>query len=160
MSQVSSESTQAKSKLASILSSKNQINNISSTADDKITLETQASEVDNLTNTVAIDQKALETAQNGTAEQELAIAQNNIEQKQLALDETKKSLDDLQIVAPFDGTLRKIDFKVGDKITSTDEKYVYLENPNLIEVSISLDQLDVVKVKPGMTVQVVLDAYP
>jgi multidrug resistance efflux pump len=35
-----------------------------------------------------------------------------------------------------------------------------LENPNLVEVSILLDQIDVVNVKPGMKVEVVLDAYP
>ncbi|MEI6118724.1 MAG: HlyD family efflux transporter periplasmic adaptor subunit [bacterium] len=102
----------------------------------------------------------METTKNGTTEQQLKISQNNIEQKQLALDQTKKNLEDLQIIAPFDGTLRKIDFKVGDKVTSSDEKYVYLENPNLVEVSISLDQIDVVNVKPGMSVEVILDSYP
>ncbi len=159
VSQVSSDSSKAKSTLSSILTSKNQINNLSS-SNNKITLETQSAAVDNLQNEVTIDQKALETAQNGTTEQQLQISENNIEQKQLALDQTKKNLEDLQIIAPFDGTLRKIDFKVGDKVTSSDEKYVYLENPNLVEVSISLDQIDVVNVRPGMPVQVVLDSYP
>jgi multidrug resistance efflux pump len=113
-----------------------------------------------LKNTITIQEKTLETTTNGTSEQQLHIAQNNIRQKELALEQTKKELDNLQIVAPFDGTLRKIDFKVGDKITSTDEKYVYLENPNLVEVSILLDQIDVVHVRPGMKVSVELDAYP
>ena len=107
-----------------------------------------------------IQEKTLETTKNGTTEQQLQIAKNNIRQKELALEQTKKDLDNLQIVAPFDGTLRKIDFKVGDKVISNDDKYVYLENPNLVEVSILLDQIDVVKVKPGMKVEVQLDSYP
>ncbi|MEI8091194.1 MAG: HlyD family efflux transporter periplasmic adaptor subunit [bacterium] len=90
----------------------------------------------------------------------MQIAQNGIRQKELALEQTKKDLEDLQIIAPFDGTLRKIDFKVGDKVTSSDEKYVYLENPNLVEVTVLLDQIDIVNVQPGMTVEVVLDSYP
>lgn len=130
------------------------------TEDDKITLETKANEIANLKNTIIIQEKTLETTTNGTTEQQLQIARNNIRQKELALEQTKKDLENLQIVAPFDGTLRKIDFKVGDKVISNDEKYVYLENPNLVEVSISLDQIDVVKVKPGMSVEVELDAYP
>ncbi len=157
---VSSDIDKAKSAAAAILTTRNQINNLSSTQDDTITLESKANEITNLKNTIVIQEKTLETTKNGTTEQQLKISQNNIEQKQLALDQTKKNLEDLQIIAPFDGTLRKIDFKVGDKVTSSDEKYVYLENPNLVEVSISLDQIDVVNVKPGMSVEVILDSYP
>ncbi|MEI6673267.1 MAG: HlyD family efflux transporter periplasmic adaptor subunit [bacterium] len=123
-------------------------------------MESKANEIANLKNTIIIQEKNLETTINGTTEQQLQIAKNNIKQKELALEQTKKDLENLQIIAPFDGTLRKIDFKVGDKVISNDEKYVYLENPNLVEVSILLDQIDVVKVKPGMKVQVELDAYP
>lgn len=160
INEISNDSTKAKSNLSSILNSKNQITKLWSTQDDKITLESKANEIANLKNTIIIQEKNLETTINGTTEQQLQIAKNNIKQKELALEQTKKDLENLQIIAPFDGTLRKIDFKVGDKVISNDEKYVYLENPNLVEVSILLDQIDVVKVKPGMKVQVELDAYP
>lgn len=153
-------STKTKSSLVNIANTMNQITKLWTTEDDKITLESKANEIANLKNTITIQEKTLETTINGTSEQQLKIAQNNIKQKELALEQTKKDLDNLQIVAPFDGTLRKIDFKVGDKIISSDEKYVYLENPNLVEVSILLDQIDVVNVKPGMMVEVELDAYP
>lgn len=160
VNEISSDSSKAKSNSSSILNSKNQITKLWSTQDDKITLETKANEIANLKNTIIIQEKTLETTTNGTTEQQLQIAKNNIRQKELALEQTKKDLENLQIVAPFDGTLRKIDFKVGDKVISNDEKYVYLENPNLVEVSILLDQIDVVKVKPGMKVEVQLDSYP
>lgn len=160
ISKISNHSSKAKSNLSAILNSKNQITKLSNTEDDTITLASKANEITNLKNTITIQEKTLETTTNWTSEQQLQIAKNNIRQKELALEQTKKELDNLQIVAPFDGTLRKIDFKVGDKITSTDEKYVYLENPNLVEVSILLDQIDVVNVTPGMKVSVELDAYP
>jgi len=160
VNEVASDSSKSKSNLSSILNSKNQITKLWSTQDDKITLESKENEVANLKNMIIIQEKTLETTTNGTTEQQLQIAKNNIRQKELALEQTKKDLENLQIVAPFDGTLRKIDFKVGDKVISNDEKYVYLENPNLVEVSILLDQIDVVKVKPGMKVEVQLDSYP
>ena len=160
VNEIASDSSKSKTNLSSILNSKNQITKLWSTQDDKITLESKANEVANLKSTIVIQEKTLETTKNGTTEQQLQIAKNNIRQKELALEQTKKDLDNLQIVAPFDGTLRKIDFKVGDKVISNDDKYVYLENPNLVEVSILLDQIDVVKVKPGMKVEVQLDSYP
>ncbi len=153
-------STKVKSSLEDITNTINQITKLSSTNDDKITLESKANEIANLKNTIIIQEKTLETTKNWTTEQQLQIAQNGIRQKELALEQTKKDLEDLQIIAPFDGTLRKIDFKVGDKVTSSDEKYVYLENPNLVEVTVLLDQIDIVNVQPGMTVEVVLDSYP
>ncbi len=157
---VSSDSSKAKSTLSAILNSKNTITKLWTTEDDKITLESKANEITNLKNTITIQAKTLETTKNGTTDQQLKIAQNGIRQKELSLEQAKKDLENLQIIAPFDGTLRKIDFKVGDKVTSSDEKYVYLENPNLVEVSILLDQIDVVNVQPGMNVEVELDSYP
>jgi hypothetical protein len=46
--------------------------------------------------------------------------------------------------------LRKVDFKLWDNIltsSSATPMYLYIENPNLVEVSASVDQLDVVKLK-------------
>lgn len=145
---------------ANILTTRNQINSLSNTANNATTLASKAAEVMNLESTIAIQENTLETTKNWTTEQQLLIAQNNIRQKELSLEQTKKDLDNLRIEAPFDGIIRKIDFKVGDKLTSSEDKYVYLENPNLIEISITLDQIDVVNVTAWMDVEVTMDAYP
>lgn len=158
--QVYSYSTKIKSSLSSILSTENKITNLWTSENDEITLQNKANEITNLKNTITIQEKTLETTKNWTTEQQKQIAENNIKQKELALEQTQKDLDNLQIEAPFDGTIRKIDFKVWDKLTSSEEKYVYLENPNLVEISITLDQVDVVNVKAGMDVEVTMDAYP
>lgn len=158
--QVYSYSTKTKSSLSSILSTENKITNLWTSENDEIILQNKANEITNLKNTIAIQEKTLETTKNWTTEQQRQIAENNIKQKELALEQTQKDLDNLQIEAPFDGTIRKIDFKIWDKLTSSEEKYVYLENPNLVEISITLDQVDVVNVKAGMDVEVTMDAYP
>ena len=159
-SSVSNNSSKTKSSLSSILSSENKITNLTSSDDDKLQLQSKANEVANLKNTIIIQEKTLEETKKWNTDIQIAQATNTVRQREIALDNARDNIDNYQIEAPFDGTIRKIDFKVWDKITSDEEKYVYLENPNLIEVSITLDQVDVVNVKAGMSVEVELDAYP
>jgi HlyD family secretion protein len=56
--------------------------------------------------------------------------------------------------------LRKIDFKVGDNITSDEQKYIYIENPNLIQITVTVDQLDVVKLRVWQDAKIIFDSYP
>jgi hypothetical protein len=35
---------------------------------------------------------------------------------------------------------------VGDNLRNDTNKYVYLENPNLVEITVRLDQIDIVNV--------------
>lgn len=74
-----------------------------------------------------------------------------------------KQYEDYRIIANFDGVVTKVEMQVGDSIsvgsTSSDtEKYIYVETPNLLQVDLDVDQIDIVKIAVGMPVQVVLDA--
>lgn len=42
--------------------------------------------------------------------------------------------------------------------SSSTEKYIYVETPNLLQVTLDVDQIDIVKISVWMPVQVVLDA--
>lgn len=90
------------------------------------------------------------------SEQTLALAQ--IEQANLNLKKSQKKLEDYQIIAPFDGIVRNIGFHVGDTISSTNA--ITIEVPWVYELSVALDQLDIVKVQPWQSAVVTLDAYP
>ena len=159
-STVVNEGNKAKSSLSTILSAENKLTNLTNTDDTSLTLQSKANDIENLKNTIIIQQKTLDETKKWNTEIQIAQAKNNVRQKELALETAKDNKSNYQIEAPFDGTIRKIDFQVGDKLTSSEEKYVYLENPNLVEISITLDQVDVVNVKAGMTVEVTMDAYP
>jgi RND family efflux transporter MFP subunit len=76
------------------------------------------------------------------------------------LERVKTDAEKYEIIAPFDGIVRQIDYKVGDNILSDDEKFVYIENPNLLSINISLDQIDIVKVEEGQKANIVFDALP
>ena len=51
-----------------------------------------------------------------------------------------------------------IPWTVGDTTLSTEG--VLIENKDMYEITLSLDQIDIVKIKSGMTARVVLDAFP
>jgi len=90
---------------------------------------------------------------------------NNIKQKQKYIETIMKKYDLYVLKANFDGVITKINLQVGDTVGSSsnataEEKYVYIENPDNLEIQLDVDQTDVVKIHIGMPVQIFLDALP
>jgi hypothetical protein len=76
-----------------------------------------------------------------------------------------KEYDDYKIIANFDGVVTKLDMQIWDSIetnsnSSSDQKYIYVETPDLLEVNLDIDQIDIVKISTWMPVEVYLDAFP
>ena len=86
-------------------------------------------------------------------------AKNSIKQAEMSLESAKKWLEKYQLEAPFDWVIRKIDYKVWDNLLSDSDKYVYIENPNLMQITVSLDQVDIINVKLWDKVIVTFDSY-
>lgn len=83
--------------------------------------------------------------------------------QKIGLEKVKEGIKKYQLEAPFDGVLRKVDFKLGDNIVNSSSAtplYLYIENPNLVEITATVDQLDVVKLKTGQDAKIVFDAFP
>jgi multidrug efflux pump subunit AcrA (membrane-fusion protein) len=76
------------------------------------------------------------------------------------LEQARKDLEKYELIAPFDGVVRQIDFKVGDNILADDAKFVYLINPYVLEVSVLLDQVEIKNVAVGQKALVVFDSFP
>ncbi|OGJ77926.1 hypothetical protein A2398_01365 [Candidatus Peribacteria bacterium RIFOXYB1_FULL_57_12] len=93
---------------------------------------------------------------------QIKLKENDIGQKSASLTKLAKTLDDYRIVAPFDGIVRRVDFQVGDNLLAdtAEAKYVVLENPEYLIITIPLDQVDVVKVRRDMPAHITLDALP
>jgi HlyD family secretion protein len=91
----------------------------------------------------------------------LQLKQNSLAQAATSLNKIRQTLKDYRLVAPFDGIITHIDYKVGDNLLDTgDTEYVVLQNPDEIVVTIPLDQVDVVHVTKGMKSIVTFDALP
>ncbi len=95
-----------------------------------------------------------------TTKEQIERDKNDIRKQELALEASRKNLDKYQIEAPFDWVLRQIDFKVWDNLVSDDTKYVYIDNPNLLEITAQLDQTEIAKVKNWQKAKMVFDSFP
>lgn len=99
-----------------------------------------------------------------TQKDEIERIQNEIDNAQFELTTLMKQYDEYKIIANFDGVVTKLDMQVGDSIeanaSADTQKYIYVETPDLLEVKIDVDQIDIVKIKQGMKVEVTVDAFP
>lgn len=95
-----------------------------------------------------------------TTNQELVSAENDFKQAKVTLENEQAKLKDYELSAPFDGVLTKVDYKVWDNIGTNDEKHILIENPDILEVSIFADQVDITKLKKWQKALISYDAFP
>ena len=91
---------------------------------------------------------------------QIQLKDNDASQKAASLAKLVRSLDDYKIVAPFDGTVRRVDYQVGDNLLAdaAEDQYIILENRDYTVITILLDQVEIVRVKPGQRASITLDA--
>ncbi|MBU1018263.1 HlyD family efflux transporter periplasmic adaptor subunit [Patescibacteria group bacterium] len=145
--------------------SKNTLDNLKKTIDSKresarLKLVSADNDLINLKSNLAIQQEDLADILDGADKNDIAKARNDVTIKELALERVKDDASKYEIIAPFDGIVRQIDYKSGDNILSDDDKFVYIENPNLLGITILLDQIDIVRVEEGQAANIVFDSLP
>lgn len=100
-----------------------------------------------------------------TQRETLQKSRDAVDSAQLALTTKMKEYDNYKITANFDGVVTKVNMQIWDSISSTrsnsdtDTKYIYVETPDLLEVKLEVDQIDIVKIGIGMNVEVYIDAF-
>jgi len=121
----------------------------------------------------------LRTAELAVAKSESALTQavDNREKVKLALEKTRndvvnvqnnldKARDELKkaiIVAPFDGTIAKVEAKEGDSLSAfnyASETIIEIIDLTKIELRVEVDEIDIPIVKPGQKAIIELDALP
>jgi len=88
-------------------------------------------------------------------------AGDNVENAENKLSNTQDSIGDYTITAPISGTVIKKNSKVGDKITKGSNgtsTMAVIYDLSAMTLSMSVDELDVGKVKVGQTVEITADA--
>ena len=73
------------------------------------------------------------------------------------LEEAKDQRESLIVLAPCDGIIATLDAAVGNDLTKGDKILSILEGEDM-KLTIAVDELDVVSVKPGQTVRITVDA--
>ncbi len=109
-------------------------------------------------NTISLNQLSYNELLAGPKNDEIRTAKNSIASAELSLQKANIAMKDYQIRATFDGEIQDIPWIIGDTTLSTEG--VLLSNKDAYEISLSLDQIDIVKVQTGMKASIVLDAFP
>ncbi len=92
------------------------------------------------------------------ADLDMQSAELSVKQKENALADTKSKLADYFIRAPFDGTVAKINIKKSDTISAGTIVTTFITAKQLAEIS--LNEVDVAKVKIGQKANLIFDAIP
>lgn len=105
-------------------------------------------------------EEEFEKIKNLSKNDEFLSAEESVKQAELNLEDARKKLENYIIQAPFDWVITKMDYKVWDRITENSDSYVFITDPNIIEINVFINQTDVVRVKKDMKANIVLESYP
>jgi len=94
--------------------------------------------------------------------EDVKMLRNSIKQAELAVEKIEQKIENYLLKAPFDGVVNAMTLKVGDNLSTNanENKHIYIVNPNIMEVTMSFDAIDVVKVHKWMEAQVTFEAFP
>ncbi len=103
-------------------------------------------------------------AQVEAAEQNIEAAKFNVSSSEASLKQSKENLTRTSIYAPANGTVSKLNVEVGERVTgasqfSSGTEIMRLANLNSMEVNVSVNENDIVRVKLNDTSLIEVDAY-
>jgi RND family efflux transporter MFP subunit len=86
-----------------------------------------------------------------------------MEKAQLTLEEAKDDLEKAVMTAPFDGVIAVVNAKEGDRLSTMDyttKIILELIDPNIMELTAEVDEIDIPEVRLGQSAIISLDALP
>lgn len=162
-STLNSYAATANSARSSIITLNDNITNAQRAINDQITSNKNNITADNQKISSANDsltqaKDSLTSLQAGPNSFDVKSQQIALQQKQNAVSDIEQNLGDCTITAPFAGVVSTINFQVGDAVTSASNITTLLTTQKL--VSITLNEVDVAKVKIGQKATLTFDALP
>ncbi len=94
---------------------------------------------------------------NDTLTRSMQTANLKVQASQTSLSQSEKQASKYKIVAPCDGTITTLNYKVGDTVKAGDE-FGVIYDPNQMQFQVDVDELDISKLSIGQDVNITLDA--
>jgi len=94
----------------------------------------------------------------GADELEIRSKKNVVQQKEEVLETAKQNLSDCFVYAPLDGLIAEVNIKKGDTVSAASAAITLISQQNIAEIT--LNEIDVAKVKVGQKVTLTFDALP
>ncbi|MGQ9907469.1 MAG: efflux RND transporter periplasmic adaptor subunit [Candidatus Flexifilum sp.] len=108
---------------------------------------------------IAAAQAQLDRLLNGPSALDVRLAQLSVQQAQLALEQARAALARMMLVAPFEGTVARLNLRVGEAPPTQTPAILFVDLSQL-HVDLAVDETDVVRIAPGQSVTLRLDALP
>ena len=122
----------------------------------KRTIENQKESIANAGRTIAEKEEAFAKLKAGPDALDIESQKLFIRQRENALLDAKEKLADSAVRAPFDGTVAKLSVKKGDSATTGTSIITFITKQKIAEIS--LNEIDVAKVKTGAQATLTFDA--
>jgi len=90
----------------------------------------------------------------------LEAAEAQLEAAEQAVTEAQKQLDETIITAPFDGEVASVYAEEGDIFSPTGMPVIHLIDPDIMEIEVEIDEIDIADVKTGQKAIIEVDALP
>ncbi|MFA7244647.1 MAG: efflux RND transporter periplasmic adaptor subunit [Candidatus Magasanikbacteria bacterium] len=97
-------------------------------------------------------------AKNPARDEDISSARAQYNEALASLSQAVAARNKGRIIAPLDGTIGKIDAKVGEFV-SANNPVVKLVNPNFFEIKVDIPETDIIKITVGDEADITLDAY-
>jgi HlyD family secretion protein len=107
-------------------------------------------------NLIAAEQALANT---GPGSLDVELKQQQVASAQAALNNAEAALGNATLVAPFDGVVSAVNIDAGQTV-STGTVAIQIVDPSVVEMTATVDEIDVPQVKVGQKVSISLDALP
>jgi RND family efflux transporter MFP subunit len=100
---------------------------------------------------------SLKTLLDGASEEQVAIAQAQVEQARISLEEARENLENATLTAPFDGLVTAVYLAEGEWPSGP---AVELVNTDSLQVVLDVDEIDVGHIRIGQPARLALEPWP
>lgn len=109
---------------------------------------------------VADLERQLAELADGPKAEKLEVINQKIAAAEAQKTAAEKNIEQLQIIAPFDGTIVSLDLTAGELATAAKPVIVLADTSAMIVKTVDLSETDITGISVGNRVRVVFDAYP
>jgi HlyD family secretion protein len=109
---------------------------------------------------VDVARAQLEEVRAGASKEEIELAETEVAQARIALEEAQLQLERSELRAPFDGTVSTVHIREGEHVRRGDRVVTVGDLSTLRVETTDLDEIDVVEIDAGQSVEITFDAFP
>lgn len=112
-------------------------------------------------NDIATQQQNLENllTPEGDPNSQVRTLRSKIEQGLITLESRTADVQDLKVKAPVAGQISSLTLRIGDRIT-TNQQLFRVADYNVMQITITVDELDIARTRVGQQAAITLDALP